>query len=195
MPKSTNNWTKLDDRGSIVSKDKQYRNLHTWKGKCALCDVEFITHTPGSSPADKVPTITTCDEHRGAPKAIAAGWATWNGKDVVPGARMKLGVAGGAVSSDDADNVAELRKELAEAYAANAEAGGLRRFANEAFGLSLIGPGINYDSVTAAYAKVYGQIDVLKARLAKYELAPAMEAVKPNGIGFRGATKNKLPWE
>lgn len=156
-------WTKLDDRGSLVSKDKQYRNLHTWKGKCALCDVEFITHTPGSSPADKVPTITTCDEHRGAPKAIEGGWAAWDGKNVVPGRRMKIGAAG--VTTDTGD-VAALRQELKEAYDASFE--------------HMTEKGIAIRN----YKTVMEENQVLKARLAKYELQPAMEAAK-----------NKLPWE
>lgn len=52
-----------------------------------------------------------------------------------------------------------------------------------------------FDQMRRDYNRLYEENSVLKARLAKYELAPAMEAVKPNGLGFRGATKNKLPWE
>lgn len=163
MP-SKDGWVNDREHDKVTLGKKQYRNMEEWSRPCAVCGEKFNIFVRANANAVNASFgLRTCKEHRG----------------------QRVGAAGVVISTEETDT---LKKELAEAYEANAEmsssAAGLRRFANEAFGLSLVGPAINYDSVTAAYAKVYGDMQELKARLAKYELAPAMEAVK-----------NKLPWE
>jgi hypothetical protein len=142
-------WTKLDNRNSLVSNGTQYRNMQTWQRKCALCSVEFIAHTPGSAPPDKAPTVTTCEEHRGAPQAIKYGWLAWDGKNVAPGPRMKIGAMG--ATSNDAELEA-VKKELSE------------------YGQTIM-------DTMAANQALRKENDGLKAELAKYTLQGRMEAI------------------
>lgn len=142
-------WTKLDNQKSLTSNGTQYRNMQTWQRKCALCDVEFVAHTPGSAPPDAPPTVTTCEEHRGAPQAIKYGWLAWDGKNVVPGPRMKIGAAGMA-STDGVDAMqmanSVMKEELAGLYASRND--------------------------------LFQEVQALKAKLAQYDLPAAMAAAQ-----------------
>lgn len=160
MP-SKDGWVNERDHDKITLGKKQYRNMEEWSRPCSVCGEKFAIFVRGNTNSVNASFgLRTCKEHRG----------------------QKTGAPGVVVSSEAVD---ALKKELAEAYDANMETmktlGGLRRFANEAFGLSLIGDAINQESVMAAYSKVYGELQALKA---VHELKPALEAIK-----------NKMPWE
>ena len=105
-----NIWTKLENKNSLMQKGTQYRNMQAWSRPCALCHKDFTAYTPGNSPADKPPTVTTCEEHRGAPNGISYGWLAWDGANVVPGRKMKSD--GTAIGVVDETELNELRAEL-----------------------------------------------------------------------------------
>ena len=164
-PKASDMWTKLEIQNSVTRNGVQYRNMQAWQRKCALCDIDFIEYMPGRAPADVPPSVTTCEEHRGAPNGITAGWLAWDGKNVVPGKRMKIGAAGVAVSSDDAGEVAALKKELAEAYE-----GSMEHMQEKGIAVR------KYQTVMEENSKLKAELHALKA---VHELKPALEAAKP----------------
>jgi hypothetical protein len=161
-----NIWTKLENKNSLMQKGTQYRNMQAWSRPCALCKKEFVAYTPGNSPADKAPTVTTCEEHRGAPNGISYGWLAWDGKNVVPGPKMKTG---GAVDSEELAEAKALAAEYAEGAMNELQRSGVLKREN----------------------------DELKAKLARYELQPAMQQAKPfNAHELLAAeTAQKMPWE
>lgn len=168
-------WTKLDNKNSLMQNGTQYRNMQAWSRPCALCRKDFVAYTPGNAPADKPPTVTTCEEHRGAPNCITYGWLAWDGKNVVPGRRMK------AADSSAPEN--EELKGMQENLAEWASVWKTCYPMLSPFGLT--GVDTFAAAVQAMYAKhaeTFEELQVLKARLAQYELPAAL------------AQQNKMPW-
>lgn len=155
-----NTWTKLENKPSLMQNGTQYRNMQAWSRPCALCRKEFVAYTPGNSPADKPPTVTTCEEHRGAPAGINYGWLAWDGQNIIPGRRMKAG-SGGVPSQE----LAEVTRERDEAWDQN---------------MKLM---TERGELVRNYQTVFEENSVLKAKLAQYELQPAM-----------AETAKKMPW-
>jgi hypothetical protein len=86
----------------------------------------------------------------------------------------------------ESTELAELKQGLKEAYDAIMEVskkfGAVRKAIAEELGLDLMGDGITYETVKAKIRGIRKENEDLRARLAKFELQPAMEALK------------KMPW-
>jgi len=129
--------------------------------------------------------LRNCPTCRAARKAGGPGSRGGTSRPTAVGAPQAAAPVAPAVDNAELE---KLRAELKEAWEAHAELSkglaGLRKFANEAFGLSYIGDAINYESVAAAY----------KVRLAQYELAPAMDAIKTELERRLENNSNTFPW-
>lgn len=184
-------WQHEKDHDSIQLGGRQYRNMKEWSRPCAICGAKYsVFEKAGSVDANSRFGNKTCDEHRGLLPAFEKGYIAWD-------AQRSVMTAGLRCAGDGAASI-ELQARLKEteegAIEASIQAGGVRKAISEQLGLSLIGDGITYDTVTAAIRELKGT----------HELPAAMRDAALHGVGMSrtyaegGEVKTvseKMPWE
>lgn len=144
-------WTHDSDHDKLTLGAKTYRNMQTWSRPCGVCGERFAIHV--RSNGDVVNSafgLKTCKAHRGQK------------------------INGAAINHE---RVAELEKELADAYETNLEN-------------------------LARIKSLFEELQVCKAKLAGYELSGAMALVAENSLDTKSSANGKIngesltmPWQ